>query len=100
QIEAKFEELLGEEKKEEFYEAWLANHVRKIDIDSMASWGYNSVRLPMHYKLFTPPVEEEPVPGKITWIEKGFEMTDKLLEWVKANNMYLILDLHAAPGGQ
>src|SRR5690606_24626470 len=27
-------------------------------------------------------------------------ITDSLLAWCKANNMYLILDLHAAPGGQ
>ncbi|PTB97360.1 glycoside hydrolase family 5 [Marivirga lumbricoides] len=100
EIEARITELIGTEKKEEFYDAWLANHVRKIDIDSMAAWGYNLVRLPMHYKLFTPPIEEEPVEGQITWIDKGFEMTDALLDWCKANNMYLILDLHAAPGGQ
>lgn len=27
-------------------------------------------------------------------------MTDELLQWCKDNKMYLILDLHAAPGGQ
>ncbi len=99
-LEQRIEELVGAESKEQFYEAWLANHTRKIDVDSMATWGYNMIRLPMHYKLFTPPIEEEPVAGEITWIDKGFEMTDELLEWCKANNMYLILDLHAAPGGQ
>lgn len=99
-IEARIEELVGPEKKETFYAAWLANHTRKIDVDSMAAWGYNSIRLPMHYKLFTPPVEAEPVPGEITWIDTGFALTDSLLAWVAANDMYLILDLHAAPGGQ
>ncbi len=100
EIEAKIEALIGAEKTEQFYEAWLANHTRKIDVDSMASWGYNMIRLPMHYKLFTPPIEEEPVAGEITWNDKGFEMVDELLEWCEANEMYLILDLHAAPGGQ
>ncbi|MCR9252093.1 MAG: carbohydrate-binding protein [bacterium] len=100
EIEAIIEDLIGPEKTEEFYEAWLTNHCTKTDIDSLASWGFNSVRLPMHYKLFTPPIEEEPVPGEITWIDKGFEMVDELLDWCEANEMYLILDLHAAPGGQ
>ncbi|WP_268125320.1 carbohydrate-binding protein [Roseivirga pacifica] len=100
EIEEKITALVGAERTETFYNAWLANHVRKVDIDSMASWGYNMVRLPMHYKLFTPPIEDEPVEGEITWIDKGFEMTDALLEWCKANDIYLILDLHAAPGGQ
>ena len=99
-VKSKIEELVGKEKTEEFYNAWLANHTRKIDIDSMAKWGFNSVRLPIHYNLYTLPVEQESVAGQNTWLEKGFKMTDELLQWCKANKIYLILDLHAAPGGQ
>lgn len=100
QIREKIEELIGEENTQVFYDAWLANHTRKIDVDSMASWGFNSIRLPMHYNLFTLPIEDEPVPGENTWLEIGFILTDSLLSWCEANQMYLILDLHAAPGGQ
>lgn len=92
--------LTGEERCGEFYDAWLANMVTRRDIDSLKAWGFNSVRLAMHYNLFTPPIEKEPVAGKITWLEKGFIMTDSLLRWCSANEIYLILDLHAAPGGQ
>ena len=99
-IKQRLEELIGPEKTESFYAAWLSNHTRKIDIDSMKAWGFNSVRLPIHYNLFTLPVEIEPVKGENTWIEKGFRITDSLLAWCKSNKMYLILDLHAAPGGQ
>lgn len=99
-IRKKLEEYTSPRQTQEFYDAWLANHVRKIDIDSLKSWGFNSVRLPMHYNLYTLPVEKEPVKGQNTWLEKGFQLTDSLLMWCKANNIYLILDLHAAPGGQ
>ena len=99
-IKAKIEDVIGKEKTKQFYEAWLANHTTKTDIDAMAAWGFNSIRLPMHYNLYTLPVEEEKVPGQNTWLEKGFAMTDSLLQWCKANKIYLILDLHAAPGGQ
>lgn len=99
-IRSRITELIGETKTQEFYEAWLANHTRKVDIDSMKAWGFNSVRLPIHYNLFTLPVEQETVAGKNTWLDKGFRLTDSLLAWCKANNIYLILDLHAAPGGQ
>lgn len=99
-IREHIEELIGTEKTAEFYEAWLQNHTRKIDIDSLKSWGFNSVRLPMHYNLYTLAVEDEPVKGEHTWLEKGFQMTDSLLSWAEANEMYLILDMHAAPGGQ
>lgn len=99
-IRERLEELMGPKQTQEFYDMWLANHTRKVDIDSMKAWGFNSVRLPMHYNLYTLPVEKEPAAGKNTWLEKGFALTDSLLAWCKANNMYLILDLHAAPGGQ
>ena len=99
-IRERITELMGPKQTQEFYDAWLSNHMRKIDVDSMKRWGFNSIRLPMHYNLYTLPVDEEPVAGKNTWLEKGFTLTDSLLAWCKANQMYLILDLHAAPGGQ
>ncbi|HWU96822.1 MAG TPA: cellulase family glycosylhydrolase [Sphingomonas sp.] len=99
-IRAAIADLIGEEKTQEFYRAWLDNHTSKADIDMMARWGMNSVRLPLHYNLLTLPIEKEPVAGKDTWLEDGFRRIDTLLAWTKANGMYLILDLHAAPGGQ
>lgn len=99
-IKSNLVELVGKERTEKFYNEWLLNHTRKVDIDSMASWGFNSVRLPMHYNLFTLAVEDEPIAGENTWLEKGFVMTDSLLRWCAANKLYLIVDLHAAPGGQ
>jgi len=100
EFKEKITELIGEAGMNTFYDAWLANHVRKIDIDSLAAWGFNCVRLPMHYNLYTLPIEEEPVSGENTWLDKGFDLTDQLLSWCADNEMYLILDLHAAPGGQ
>jgi aryl-phospho-beta-D-glucosidase BglC (GH1 family) len=94
------EKLVGEQVTNVFYDAWLENYCQKKDIDSMAAWGFNSIRLPMHYNLFTLPIEDEPLAGQDTWLEKGFLMVDDLLEWCGANEIYLILDLHAAPGGQ
>jgi hypothetical protein len=99
-IRNRISELVGEEKMNEFYDAWLASMVTKRDIDSLKAWGFNSVRLPMHYNLFTLPVEKEPAGGENTWLTKGFEMTDSLLAWCRENRIYVILDLHAAPGGQ
>src|SRR5579859_2390369 len=99
-IREKLAELVGPEKTAAFYNQWLANDIRKIDIDSMAAWGFNSVRLPMHYALYTLPIDKEPAAGKDTWLEKGFVLTDSLLSWCKADHIYLILDMHAAPGGQ
>jgi len=99
-IRERIEKLLSREQADEFYDTWLSNHTTKTDIDSLKAWGFNSVRLPMHYNLYTLPIEKEPVKGQDTWLIKGFALTDSLLAWCKANHLYLILDLHAAPGGQ
>jgi hypothetical protein len=98
-IKQKIMELIGPENTEAFYEAYRANGITKRDIDSLKAWGFNSVRLPMHYNHYTPPIENEKS-GGISWLKKGFTMTDSLLQWCADNKMYLILDLHGAPGGQ
>lgn len=99
-IRERIEALIGKDKTNEFYETWLANFITKADIDSLKAWGFNSVRLPMHYRLFTLSTDEEPIKGENTWLQKGFQLTDSLLSWCRLNKMYLILDMHAAPGGQ
>ncbi len=99
-IKARLVSLVGEENTNKFYEAWLNNHTTRADIDSLRRWGFNSVRVPLHYELFTLATDKEPVKGSQTWLDKGFKLTDSLLSWCKSNQLYLILDLHAAPGGQ
>jgi endoglucanase len=100
EIRQKITDLIGAERTEAFYQSYRDNGITKRDIDSLKAWGFNSVRLPMHYNLYTMPIELEPVAGQNTWLEEGFTRTDQLLEWCKENEMYLILDMHAAPGGQ
>ncbi len=94
-IRNRISEIVGPEKTERFYQSWRDNAVTKADIEAMASWGFNSVRLPMHWNLF---IHDRP--GKVEWNPEGFRRLDQLIGCVKVNHMVLILDLHAAPGGQ
>src|SRR5574337_528784 len=48
-IRDKITELIGKKQADLFYAKWLQYHTQKADIDSMASWGFNSIRLPMHF---------------------------------------------------
>ena len=48
----------------------------------------------MHYDLLTP--RDQPY----VYTESGFAQIDSLITWCKKRDIYLILDLHAAPGGQ
>ncbi len=93
-IKQKIADVVGNNKMEQFYEDYKANYLVKADIDSIAKWGFNSIRLPMHYNLFTELGKPD------VFIEKGFLMVDEIISWCKANDLYVILDLHAAPGGQ
>lgn len=100
EIKEKLIELMGEANTETFFAKWRENHFTQRDVDSLAAWGFNSIRIPLHYNLFTLPIEDEPVPGENTWFETGFEMIDNVLEWSAPHNIYVILDMHATPGGQ
>lgn len=86
--------LIGEVKTAQFYKAWNENYITKKDIDQIAKWGFNSIRLPLHYAKLTPKDQ----PG--VYLEDGFATIDKVLSWCEENKIYLILDLHAAHGSQ
>lgn len=100
EIKSKIEALIGKANCNEFYKRYLNNMITLKDIEALKSWGFNSVRLPLHYDLFTLPSDKETIKGQNTWIEKGFTLTDNLISWCKKNDIYVILDLHATPGGQ
>lgn len=88
EIERLSRELIGPEKADAFWKEWRDNYITEADIDRIAAMGFNSVRVPMHWKLFDGDGAE------------GFRLLDKLVHWAKKDHIYLILDLHCAPGGQ
>ncbi len=94
QFRQKIEALIGTTKTDEFFKLYRANFVTKKDVQKIAEWGFNSIRLPMHFNLLTP--QDTP----FTYSEEGFATIDSLLQWCEESKIYLILDLHAAPGGQ
>ena len=100
EIKSKISDLIGQKNCDEFYTRYLNNMITEKDVDALKKWGFNSIRLPMHYNLFTLPVDKELIEGQNTWLKTGFRLTDNLLSWCKKYKIYLILDLHAAPGGQ
>ena len=94
-ILSSFLQLSDEETVNTFIDAYRENYMAEVDVKFLKEAGFNSIRLPMHYNLF---VEEDA--DNNDFREKGFEMTDHLLEWCGKHEIYLILDMHAVPGGQ
>ena len=91
QIENHILDLIGEEKSKEFWEDYRKNFVSRADIDQIAEWGFNHIRLPFHYKQFHTEDGSTPI---------GYEIVDSLLSWCEPYNIYVILDMHCAPGAQ
>lgn len=100
----KFDKMLadvcGEEKVREFDRLWMDNNFCEEDMKFLAELGFNTLRVPMHCKYFTLPVEKEPVDGEQTWLQEGFDRIDSMCVWAERHGILLILDMHACPGGQ
>lgn len=90
-----FCELVGPDATADFWKEYKDNYITKADIDFIASTGANTIRLPFHYKLFT----DEDYMG-LTSNQDGFARIDSVVSWCRDNDLYLILDMHDAPGGQ
>src|ERR1700704_4340144 len=88
EIRALVLELLGPEGSEAFWQKYRENYVTREDIVLLHRAGFNAIRVPLHYSLFE------------TDDAEGFALLDRLIGWCKAENLYVMLDLHAAPGGQ
>lgn len=93
-------EVCGEEKVQEFDRLWMDNNFCEADMAFLAARGFNTLRVPMHYKYFTLPVEQEPTEGGQTWLREGFDRIDSMCVWAERHGVLLVLDMHACPGGQ
>jgi len=81
-------ELLGPEGSAAFWQKYRENYITREDIALLHRAGFNAIRVPLHYNLFESDDAE------------GFKLLDRLIAWSRAEGLYVILDLHCAPGGQ
>ena len=88
EIEAMVNELIGPTDAQVFWHHYREAYVTRKDIDFIAHAGFNTIRIPFHYKLFEAGNEE------------GFTLVDRVVQWAKEDHLYVILDMHCAPGGQ
>lgn len=94
-IDEMLRQLVGPEEAAEFWKRYKNAYVSRKDIEFIKATGSNTVRMPLHYKLFT----DEDYLG-LTSSQDGFARIDSVVTWCRDAGLYLILDMHAAPGGQ
>ncbi|MCX2781599.1 carbohydrate-binding protein [Microbulbifer thermotolerans] len=75
----------------EFEHQWRLNYVTEREIADLKSLGFNAVRVPFHYNLFWEN-------GQLS--DHGFQYLDRLIDYCRTHGLYVLLDMHAAPGYQ
>ena len=88
-------ELLGPEETAKFWKRYQDTYITAADIHFLKASGMNSIRIPFNYRLFT----TENYCGQND-ANRGFELLDRVIGWCKTEGLYVILDMHCAPGGQ
>lgn len=93
-IEKIVEQYIGAQKAEQFWKTYRKNYITEADIKRIAELGYNSVRPALNSRLFITEGENN------QFVDEGFQLLDNLIGWCKKYHLYVIIDMHGAPGGQ
>jgi len=92
-IDELLHELIGPDSLKVFWKGFLDNYITHKDIKYLKSIGCNHIRVPFNYKMFT----DDLYMGERN---AGFKYLDRLIDWCKEEELYVLLDMHCAPGGQ
>ncbi|MGL1886734.1 MAG: cellulase family glycosylhydrolase [Reichenbachiella sp.] len=94
QLKSAMIDLLDDtEKYQEFHNAWRDNFFNESDVKLLKEDGFNSFRILFQYKDLY-----DTTAGEL--IEDGIRYLDSCAIWGERNDMYMIFDMHGAPGGQ
>lgn len=84
----------GKKETESFMDEFRSSFIQEDDFRNISDLKLNCIRLPFNFRL----IENEKRPFEYN--EKGIDYLEKALGWCEENNIYCILDMHAAPGSQ
>lgn len=86
----------GGEKAEALRAAYQDAYITETDVERAAGLGLNLIRVPIFYLNLQTDYRDRPN----AWRESGLRRLDNLVRWARRHKMYVLLDLHGAPGGQ
>ena len=93
-IEKIVEDLTSPEFNQYFWKEFRKNYITEADIKRIKELGYNSVRPALNARVFMTEGDTA------VFIEENFALLDSLIGWCDKHQLYVILDMHGAPGGQ
>ncbi len=77
-----------------FFKRYQDRYIQTTDLDRIRQWGFTIVRAPVNYRLFFPS------PVSTYYERNGWQRLDWLVRECTKRGLYILLDLHAAPGAQ
>ncbi|HEY0253258.1 MAG TPA: cellulase family glycosylhydrolase [Kofleriaceae bacterium] len=81
-IATRLAQLYGAGAVDQFRETFRDGFITEADLAHIAELGFNSVRVPFNHH------------------DLDFARLDHVIDWGAAHGVYIVLDLHSAPGGQ
>lgn len=91
-----FARLVAPDDGARFWTKFRDVYVAKEDIVFLKAAGFNTVRVPMSWRLFV----EADDSGSVRFAGPGWALIDRLVQWCRESGLRVILDMHSAPGGQ
>ena len=99
QIAEVIEALVGPREAARFWAEFREDYITKADVRFIKAAGFNTVRVPLHWGLFVTPGAAAGG-GADDFEGPGWALLDRLVGWCRDAGLRVIVDLHAAPGGQ
>jgi len=93
-FERKLAERFGYRKKDSLMEEFRSHWITERDFKIIASFGMNCIRVPFEYRI----LEDDDKPLHIK--PNGWKWLDYTIDMAEKNGLYVILDMHGAPGCQ
>jgi hypothetical protein len=72
------------------------NYITELDVERAAELGFNLIRVPVWYEA----LETDYVNEENRFKPEGWDRLDRLVNWARKHGVYVMIDLHGAPGGQ
>lgn len=94
-MEALIQTLCGQEYAEGFWQKYNDTYITRAEIEYIAKCGFNSVRLPLNARHLC---HDEN--GSLVFTADTIGRVDDCIRWCREFGLYVVLDMHAAPGGQ
>lgn len=87
-------ELIGPDDARQFWNTFRDAYITRDDIRYIKALGLNSVRVPFNARLFM----SDDFEG--LWSDHAFVYLDRVVAWCKEEHLWVVFDMHCAPGGQ